>query len=275
MSFYIFATQNLPVMIKQYLLIVFLLLTIFVGNSLTAQPNKNNTNTIPPLVVILSVDQMRTDYIPRYWNKFQDGGFKRLINEGAVCSNAQLDLHIQKLSTGTATLFTGVFPATHGIVNDSWYDRLKKKEINCIADDYYITVGSDSKEGERSAAKLLSPTIGDHIKINTRNKSKVFSVAMNDVSAVLSAGHAANGAYWFDNQNGNMISSSYYVDIFPEWVRQFNEKHFAKTYTQRDWTTLLPIKSYEESLGDDYILEKGYYDRWNTFPYDLKKIKEK
>jgi len=261
-------------MIKLYIIIVFVLLTIVGGNSLTAQ-NTKNTNNIPPLVIVLSVDQMRTDYLSRFWNKFQEGGFKRLVNEGAVCSNAQLDLHIQKISTGTATLFTGVYPATHGIVNDTWYDRLKKKEINCIDDDYFITVGSDSKEGERSAAKLLSPTIGDLIKINTRNKSKVFSVAMNDVSAVLSAGHAANGAYWFDNQNGNMISSSYYVDIFPEWVRQFNEKQFAKTYTQRDWSTLLPIKSYEESMGDDYILEKGYYDKWNTFPYDLKKIKEK
>jgi len=262
-------------MIKLYILIVFVLLTIVGGKSLTAQNIKNTNNNIPPLVIVLSVDQMRTDYLSRFWNKFQEGGFKRLVNEGAVFTNAQLDLHIQKISTGTATLFTGVYPASHGIVNDSWYDRLKKKEINCIEDDYFITVGSDSKEGERSAAKLLSPTIGDLIKINTRNKSKVFGVAMNDVSAVLSTGHAANGAYWFDNQTGNMISSSYYVDIFPEWVRQFNEKQFAKTYTQRDWTTLLPIKSYEESMGDDYILEKGYYDKWNTFPYDLKKIKEK
>jgi predicted AlkP superfamily pyrophosphatase or phosphodiesterase len=260
-------------MIKQYFLIVFLLMTFVGGNSLTAQ-NTTNNNTIPPLVVVLSVDQMRTDYLSRFWNKFQEGGFKRLVNEGVVCSNARLDLHIQKISTGTATLFTGVYPATHGIVNDTWYDRLKKKEINCINDDYFITVGSDSKEGERSAAKLLSPTLGDIIKLNTRNKSKVYSVAMNDISAVLSAGHAANGAYWFDNQNGNMISSSYYVDIFPEWVRQFNEKQFAKTYTFRGWSTLLPIKSYDESLNDDYILEKGYYDKWNTFPYDLKKIKE-
>jgi hypothetical protein len=260
-------------MIKLYFLIVFTVLTIVNGKSLTAQNTSSNA-PIPKLVIVLSVDQMRTDYLSRFWNKFQEGGFKRLVNEGAVCSNAQLDLHIQKISTGTATLFTGVYPSTHGIVNDSWYDRLKKKEINCIDDNYSITVGSDSKEGERSAGKLLSPTIGDLIKINSRNKSKVFSVAMNDISAVLSAGHAANGAYWFDNQNGNIISSSYYIDIFPEWVRQFNEKQFAKTYTFRGWTPLLPIKSYEESLADDYILEKGYYDKWNTFPYDLKKIKE-
>jgi hypothetical protein len=262
-------------MIKLNILGVFTLLTILSGNSLTAQNIKNNNTSIPKIVVVLSVDQMRTDYLSRYWNKFQEGGFKRLVNEGAVCSNAQLDLHVQKISTGTATLFTGVYPAAHGIVSDSWYDRLKKKEINCIADDYFITVGSDSKDGERSATKLLSPTLGDIIKISNRNKSKVFSVAMNDVSAVLSAGHAANGAYWFDTQNGNMISSSYYVDTFPEWVRQFNEKGYAKTFSQREWATLLPITSYEESLPDDYVLEKGYYDKWNTFPYSMKKLKEK
>ena len=261
-------------MAKSNILIVFILLTFLSVNFLTAQSINNTEPNIPRLVVVLSVDQMRTDYLSRYWNKFQAGGFKRLVDEGAVCSNAQLDLHVQKISTGTATMFTGAYPAAHGIVNDSWFDRLKKKEINCIADDYFITVGSDSKEGERSATKLLSPTVGDLIKINTHNKSKVFSVAMNDVSAVLSAGHAANGAYWFDAQNGSMISSSYYIDIFPEWIRKFNEKGFAKLYTQRNWTTLLPIKSYEESMNDDYILEKGYYDKWNTFPYDLEKIKD-
>ena len=262
-------------MTKLTILLISMLLTFMSVSPLHAQDTKNSDVNVPQLVVVLSVDQMRTDYLSRYWNKFQSGGFKRLMNEGAVCTNARLDLHVQKISTGTATMFTGTFPASHGIVNDSWYDRLRKKEINCIADDYFITVGSDSKEGERSAARLLTPTIGDLIKINTRNQSKVFSVAMNDVSAILSGGHAANGAYWFDTQNGNMISSSYYIDIFPEWVRQFNEKEFAKMYSQRDWTTLLPVNSYEESLADDYILEKGYYDKWNTFPYDLKKIKEK
>ncbi|HET6556612.1 MAG TPA: alkaline phosphatase family protein [Prolixibacteraceae bacterium] len=262
-------------MTKLHILFFSILMTFVCVNSLNAQGTKNDDVNAPKLVVVLSVDQMRNDYLSRYWNKFQSGGFKRLMNEGAVCHNAQLDLHVQKISTGTATMFTGTFPATHGIVNDTWYDRLRKKEINSIADDYYITVGSDSQEGERSAARLLSPTIGDLMKINTRNKSKVFSVAMNDVSAVLSAGHAADGAYWFDTQNGHMISSSYYVDIFPEWVRQFNEKEFARMYTQRDWTTLLPVSGYVESMEDDYVLEKGYYDKWNTFPYDLKKIREK
>jgi hypothetical protein len=261
-------------MVNLKLLGLFLFLTIVGDFSLIAQSNKMSKENGPRMVLIISVDQMRTDYLSRYWNKFQAGGFKRLVDEGTLCSNARLDLHVQKFSTGTATLFTGVYPSINGIVNDNWYDRLKKKEVNCIADDYYITVGSDSKEGERSPKKLLSPTIGDLIKLNTNNKAKVFSVAMNDVSAVLSAGHAADGAYWFDNQNGNMISSSFYIDIFPEWVRQFNEKAIPKAFAQREWTTLLPITSYEESHADDYILEKGFADKWNTFPYSMKKLKE-
>lgn len=239
------------------------------------QRSSNTDISVPPLVVIINIEQMRVDYITRFWDKFQSEGFKRLYSEGAICANTQLDLHVQKISTGTATLFTGVYPSVHGIVNDSWYDRLKQKEIQCADDDFYITVGSDSNEGERSATKLLSPTLGDLMKINSNNVSKVFSVALNDVSAVFSGGHAADAAYWFDTQTGNMISSSYYLDIFPEWVRLFNDKKFAQLYTTRDWNTLLPVGSYTESLVDGYVLEKGYYGRWNTFPYSMKKLQSR
>lgn len=243
--------------------------------SLNAQRTGNSAISVPPLVVVINIEQMRVDYINRYWDKFQSEGFKRLYSEGAVCTNTQLDLHVQKISTGAATLFTGVYPSVHGIVNDSWYDRLKQKEIKCAEDDFYITVGSDSHEGERSAARLLSPTIGDVIKINSNNRSKVFSIAMNDVSAIFSAGHSADAAYWFDTQTGNMISSSYYLDVFPDWVRLFNEKKFAELYASRDWTTLLPVNSYTESEIDAYVLEKGYYGRWNTFPYSMKKLQSR
>ncbi len=227
------------------------------------------------LVVVLNVEQMRTDYINRYWNKFREDGFRKLINQGAVCANASMNLHVQKNVAGVPTLFTGVYPKRHGIVNESWYDRLKQKEIDALRDDYYITVGSDSKEGQISAKALLSPTIGDVLKLNTNGISKVFSVALNASSAVFSAGHAADGAYWMDSETGNMISSSYYVDLFPDWVRDFNNKKFAELYTDRNWETLLPESSYEESLEDDYILEKGFYNRWNTFPYNVKKLKER
>ena len=95
-------------------------------------------------------------------------------------------------------LFTGVNPSIHGIIGKSWYDRLKKKELECTEDDYYFTVGADSEEGNASPVKLLSNTITDNLKILTRGKAKVFSVAMNRESAIFTAGHAADAAYWFD-----------------------------------------------------------------------------
>lgn len=226
------------------------------------------------LVVVVNVEQMRADYITRYWNQFQQGGFRRLMQDGAVCTNASMNLHIQKTATGVPTLFTGVYPARHGIVNDSWYDRLRRKEVNALQDDYYITVGSDSKEGQVSAAKLLSPTVGDILKLNTRNVARVFSVALNANSAVFSSGHAADGAYWMDELTGNMISSSYYVDQFPDWVRQFNDRRFADFYIDNDWEPLLPLTSYYESVEDGYLLEPGYYGKWNTFPYNLNRLKK-
>lgn len=252
--------------------VIFLILLIVAGDFAYAQHPKIQPSKPPRLVVVINVEQMRTDYLTRYADKFQQDGFLRLINQGAVCSNASMNLHVKKCFNGVPTLFTGVYPDRHGIINESWYDRLKRKEVSALDDDFCITVGSDSKEGQRSSALLLSPTLGDVLKLNTNGQAKVFSVGLNDYSAVFSAGHAADGAYWLDNQTGNMISSSYYVDQFPSWAFDFNSKQFAQLYIDRDWSTLLPLSSYSASLEDDYILEKGYYDKWNTFPYNLRKL---
>ena len=251
------------------------LLLCIVAMPVVAQQVPLSAESQTRLVVVLNVEQMRTDYISRFWNQLQEGGFKRLINDGMVCENASMDLHIQKTVTGVPTLFTGVYPSRHGIVNDSWYDRLRQNDVDALRDDYFMTVGSDSKEGQLSAVKLLSPTIGDVLKLSSQNQSKVFSVALNANSAVFSAGHSADGAYWMDEQTGNMISSSYFVDQFPDWVRTFNDKGFAEMYVNRDWETLLPSTSYTESLADDYVLEPGYYEKWNTLPYNLSKLKSR
>lgn len=224
------------------------------------------------LVLILNVEQMRSDYLVRYADKLQNNGFLRLLDKGAVCSNATLDLHVQKCITGVPTLFTGTYPDRHGIVNDKWLDRLKEKEVDAVYDRDYITVGSDSEEGKRSALQLLSPTLGDGLKVSTRGKAKVFSVSLNDYSAILSAGHAADGAYWLDSQSGNMISSSYYVDQFPDWAFSFNGKRLTETYATRDWSTLIPLSSYVASDEDNSDFESGYFGKWNSFPYNIKKL---
>ncbi|MDD4191886.1 MAG: alkaline phosphatase family protein [Mangrovibacterium sp.] len=227
---------------------------------------------LPKLVVVINVEQMRSDYLSRYAGKFQKDGFMKLLREGAVCSRATMNLHVLKPLTGVATLFTGVYPDRHGIIAGSWYDRLKEKEIHALNDPDCLTVGSDSKEGQRSSARLLSSTVGDALKLSTGNKAKVYSVALNDYSAVFSAGHAADGAYWMDNQTGNMISSSFFVSHFPGWAFNFNNKKLAGYYGKQEWSTLLLPSSYEESWQDDHRLEKGYFGKWRTFPYRLNQL---
>lgn len=237
--------------------------------------NNIRHNSSPKVVIGIVVENMRPDYVQRYWDKFNSDGFKKLYTNGAVCSNVNITQHVHSYASGTATLFTGVNPSIHGIIGKNWYDRLKGKEQECTEDDYYLTVGSDSRSGNASPVKLLSNTITDNLKIYTRGKAKVFSAAMNRESAIFSAGHAANGAYWFDPVNGRMISSSFYINTFPEWVRLFNSENYGEMYSYRNWTMLLPETSYQESTPDGYEGEEGYYGKWKTFPHTISKYIKK
>lgn len=254
------------------------LLFILIGSLFPAYLFSQGHTTVsantPRLIVGIVIEDMNPDYIDRYWNKFGNGGFQRLFSKGFVCANHHFDNLVQRPSVNMATLSTGTTPSRHGIVNDCWVDRLKKKEINCINDDYYTTVGSDSKEGNRSAAKLLSQTLGDRLKIVSNGRSRVFSIAMNSHSAVLSAGHSADGAYWLDQSSGKMISSSYYMQSFPQWAFDYNGLKMADYYIGTSWTTLQDADSYKESNSDVKFKEPGYLGKHNTFPYNLSKLKK-
>jgi len=260
----------------KYIGIGLTIVLLLLFNGLTnAQLSPEETSKPPKVVIGIVVENMRPDYIQRFWNKFEANGFKKLYTQGAVCTNVRLTQHVQNYATGTATLFTGVNPSIHGIINKNWYDKFKEQETECTEDSYYMTVGADTKAGNASPKKLLSNTITDILKIYSMGKSKVFSVALNRESAIFSAGHAADGAYWFDVESGRMISSSFYVNMFPDWVRLFNSENYAEKYSYRNWTPLLPEISYTESLRDDYLLEKGYFGKNNTFPHTISKyIKE-
>nr|WP_319269397.1 alkaline phosphatase family protein [uncultured Draconibacterium sp.] len=256
---------------KAGVVVVFSFIFLFLSSPSQAQNNGQIDSDKPKVVIGIVIENMRPDYIQRFWDKFQPNGFKKIYSEGAVCQNVKLTLHEQNYASGTATLFTGVHPSIHGIVSNKWYDRLKKKEIDSTEDDYYFTVGADTEAGAASPKNLLSTTLTDNLKILSGGKAKIFSAALNRESAVFAAGHAADGAYWFDTESGRMISSSFYVSTFPDWVRIFNSENYADVYSHRTWTTLLPETSYTESLRDDYLLERGYFGEFNTFPHSINK----
>ncbi len=258
-------------MFRKFLTLISGLILPFI---VAAQGHTTLSANTPRIVVGIVIEDFNPDYIERFWDKFGDGGFQRLYRAGFICANHHYGNLIQRPSVNMATLSTGTSPSRHGIINDLWINRLKNKEVHAIKDDYYTTVGSDSKEGERSAMKLMTPTLGDQLKLVTKGRSKVYSIALNDISAVLAAGHAADGAYWLDNSSGKMISSSYYVETFPQWAFDFNGSKIVEKYLSKNWTTLKEMSAYGESISDDYPKETGYLGKYSSFPYDLNKLKK-
>jgi len=245
---------------------------IILLNTICLSAQKNIPPEKPKLIIAIVVDMMRYDYVERYWNKFGKGGFRRLINEGANCRNANYNYIFTQTGPGHATIFTGTEPANHGIVTNYWYLRLKKTGQYCVADNNVKTVGSDSEAGQCSPVQLNTSTIGDEIKLANNSRSKVIGIAIKDRAAILPAGHTADAAYWYDGKTGNWITSTYYLDSLPLWVTDFNEKKYPDIYLAREWNTLLPIEEYTESLPDSSIYEKGFANRQITFPYNLDEI---
>ena len=248
---------------------------VFTLNLFAQAPVKtvSKAPTKPKLVVGIVIDQMRYDYIYRYWDKFGNDGFKRLVNEGFFCRNTNFNFVPTYTGPGHASIYTGTTPAVHGIIANDWYDKVSEKNLYCAADKNSIGVGTTSNEGKRSPVNMLTTSITDELRISTNMKSKVIGIALKDRSAILPAGHTANAAYWFDGSNGSFISSTYYMKDLPVWVQDFNKKELAKKYLSQPWNTLLPIEMYTESLPDDNNYEfiaKG--ETRPVFPHNLPEL---
>ena len=255
---------------KERLLIFFNLLAI----GLFAQEAHFFTPEKPKLVVGIVVQQMRYDYLQRYWEKLGDEGFKRLINEGALCKNANYNYALTQSTAGHATVVTGANPSVHGIISNTWYNRLKNEKVGAVNDDEYKTVGGNYDAGNYSPKNLMTSTFSDELRLSSYFRSKVISISLDAPSSVLMSGHISNAAYWYDDHTGNWITSSYYMDSLPNWITEFNQKAFPDVYMDREWNTTYPIASYMESLHDGSTYEMGIYKQ-KTFPYMLKFLRKK
>ena len=180
----------------------------------------------PKLVVGLVVDQMRWDYMYYYYDKYGEGGMKRLMAEGFSCDNQMLNYVPTVTGVGHASIYTGAAPSTNGIAANDFY--LNGKRIYCCDDPAVNGVGTDSKAGKMSPVNMLGPTIGDMLRAATDFRSKVIGVALKDRASILPAGHSANAAYWYDKSAPGFITSTYYTDKLPEWVKKFNKQSGMK-----------------------------------------------
>lgn len=240
---------------------------LLVASLIVSAQKQNTVLPRPKIVVGIVIDQMRWDYLYRYYDRYQPGGFKRLLNEGFSCENTYINYIPSITAVGHSTIYTGSVPAIHGMTGNDFIIEATGKSMYCTADSTVVTVGSSSNEGKMSPVNLLTSTITDELRLSDNFKSKVISIALKDRGSILPGGHTANGAYWFDGVTGNWITSTYYMKELPAWVIKFNDEKRAQKYLKQDWNTLFDIKTYTQSLPDDNRYEGKYQgNSKSTFP---------
>lgn len=245
-----------------------------------ATPSSNKVtvaSTNPKLVVGIVVDQMRYDYLTRFYSKYGEGGFKRMMNEGFNCKNNHFNYVPTKTGPGHASIFTGTTPKYHGIIGNDWYDKKLKRHVYCVDDDSVTSVGTTRDAGKESPHRMLTTTFGDENRLFTQMRGKTIGIALKDRGSVLPAGHTANASYWFDFENngsGLWISSSFYMKELPQWVKDFNASSITESYF-KEWNTLYDINTYTESGSDLNAFEGPFKGKETpTFPYDLATLKD-
>jgi predicted AlkP superfamily pyrophosphatase or phosphodiesterase len=247
-----------------------LLLIISQTFSYAQKKKKANFPSQPKLVVGIVVDQMRYDFLYKYYNKYSEGGFKRLMNQGFNCRNNHYDYAPTVTAAGHAAVFTGSVPAIDGIIGNEWYDRRIGRTMYCVEDTTVSMAGGTSKAGKMSPKNLLVSTITDQLKLATNQQAKVIGIAQKDRGAILPAGHSANAAYWFDSKDGSWITSTFYMKETPTWVQEFNNLKLPQKYIAEGWKTLLPIDQYTESTSDNQPFEnKLTGEDKPVFPHEI------
>jgi hypothetical protein len=197
---------------------------------------------IPKLVVCITVDQFRGDYMEYFYNTFGERGFKRLMNEGVTYHNVRFEFSNIDQASAFATLFTGANPSFHGISGDKKYDFSNSREVSILHDPDFL--GNYTRDNY-SPKKLLASTIGDELKIASLGRSEVYAIAPDAGSAILSAGRAANGAFWIDNINGKWATTTYYKGL-PWYVDKYNngKESLSARIEKLAWTPVLPVNRY-------------------------------
>lgn len=253
-------------MIRNFLLLLCVIL------ALESQAQELPTEK-PKLVVGIVVDQMRYDYLTRFWERYGDDGFKRMVREGFNFKNNHFNYVPTYTGPGHASVHTGTSPINHGIIGNDWYDKFAGEMVYCTEDDSVEPVGTNSIAGKMSPHRLKSTTVADQNRLHTQMRGKTIGVALKDRGSILPAGHTANAAYWFHGENeGKWITSSFYVDELPQWVQDFNKSDIAESYL-KTWNTLYDIDTYIASGDDDTEFERGFHGKDTpSFPYDLKAL---
>lgn len=250
-----------------------ILFSLIIFSFFVSAQNDNTSIKRPRLVVGIVVDQMRWDYLYRYYPLYSEGGFKRILKEGFSCENTFINYLPSYTAVGHSTIFSGSVPAIDGLVGNDWIDQATGRHWYCTEDTTESSVGSSSDAGKMSPRNLLVSTITDELRLASNFQSKVIGISLKDRAAILPAGHTANGAYWFDDASANFITSTYYMKSLPGWVNDFNKSNEPEKLVAKDWYTLLPLNSYTQSTRDDVPWEGTFgNEKSPVFPHHISEL---
>lgn len=250
--------------------------TTVAQNRNKATEEDEHLRTTPKLVVGIMVDQMRYDYLTRFYDHYGKDGFKRLVEQGFNCKNNHFNYAPTSTGPGHTSVYTGTTPSAHGIIGNNWYDKELDKDVYCASDDSYTSVGTTTDAGQMSPHRMTVTTITDELRLNTQMRGKTIAIALKDRGAVLPGGHTANAAYWFHGADeGKWITSSYYMNQLPKWVTDFNSSGKVQSY-KKAWNTLKDINEYTESGTDDNAYEGLFNGETSpTFPHSTTALLDK
>lgn len=212
---------------------------------------------IPRLVVNVTIDQLRSDYLEAFSSLYLEGGFNKLLKNGKVYVDGINSFAPADRASATATISSGTTPYYNGVVAGSWLDRATLRPVSCTDDKKVVATSGTAKA---SARRLLTSTIGDELKRYTHGASKVFGIAPDCDAAILSAGHAADGAVWIDDNTGVWMTTDYYIQPKNHWITNYIRGHqLVNTVSSAKW---IPMVNFSTSAS--FFVNQGTK---NTFTH--------
>ena len=210
---------------------------------------------VPKVVVSIVVDQLRSDCLEKYTHLYGEGGFKKLMSEGRVYTNAYFSHSTPDRSSATASVYAGCTPYYHGITGNRFMERSTLRVMGSVDDAEYIGINTDETA---SPVRLIVTTITDELKIATKGHSYICSIAPERDMAVLAGGHAPNAVLWLSEDKAMWSSSSYYNGV-PAWVTPYNRREGTRfDWKTIEWEPYYATGVYSYSVYDGIPREFGY-----------------